>query len=938
MIIDVICLTYTKDESFYELTKQTLDTLLLTKGGYIFNIKLMESNIDSNFIYDYPNLQVITPNEKFNYNRFLNIGLTYCNSDWVLIINNDLKFTEDWLNNIMIEYSLNNNIQSFSPFEPDFVQNYYDGLFHDGNVFLGYTPCVELYGWCVLVKKEVLDLINGFDEQFVFYYQDNDYGLTLQKYGINHALIKNSVVYHLMSKSHNLMSEEEYKYNTQTMGRLFSNKWEIKNNKMRITQVTPGVIPIPPNGWGAVEKILWCYHNEFNSLGHECTIKYLNEASTDNSDIIHIHIANLALDAAERGVPYIFSLHDHHVVHYGKDSFNYRQNLEAIQKSVISFCHAEYLVDYFEGTDKLFYLSHGVEVDYFKVDNLYREEHKLLCIANNGIGGDSSFDRKGFRYAIESAKKLNLPITIAGPENNKLFFQHHPDLLEYEKLTLLLTNLSEDEILELYKSHSIFLHPSILEAGHPNLTLLEAVSCGLPVVGTYEGSQKIDGMIISERNSDLVANAISEIINQYKHYVDLTQNNRTKFDWTTICKRMVKMYEVVTSIKKEYSSEETKNLFIKNFNNITKTMGLINSNNQNVKPDVKYNFHFVNQPFFEILGDSDKKFNVEFYDSSGLHHHTELSSNMWTKVSREYFTNWYIKVSCDNDIVFEYNLDLTNRRVFISFESSSLGDSIAWIPYVLEFKKQHNCIVIVSTFWNKLFKKSYPELEFIEPGSTVHNLFALYRIGWFENETKEPFYPNTIPLQKTITNLLKLEHSEIKATLDFTPKVKPMVEKYITIADESTAGLKLWNNPKGWQELIDYLTGLGYKIINISKHGGNYKNVTKLKDTSIENTMNYIHHSEFFIGLSSGLSWLSWALGKHVVMISNFTESDHEFTTNCTRITNDSVCNGCWNKSEFRFDRGDWNWCPENKGTPRQFECHKSITSEMVIKQIQHLL
>ena len=102
--------------------------------------------------------------------------------------------------------------------------------------------------------------------------------------------------------------------------------------------------------------------------------------------------------------------------------------------------------------------------------------------------------------------------------------------------------------------------------------------------------------------------------------------------------------------------------------------------------------------------------------------------------------------------------------------------------------------------------------------------------------------------------------------------------------------------------------------------------------------MNYIHHSEFFIGLSSGLSWLSWALGKHVVMISNFTKSDHEFTSNCTRIINDSVCNGCWNKSEFRFNRGDWNWCPEHKGTPRQFECHKSITSEMVIKQIQHLL
>jgi hypothetical protein len=44
--------------------------------------------------------------------------------------------------------------------------------------------------------------------------------------------------------------------------------------------------------------------------------------------------------------------------------------------------------------------------------------------------------------------------------------------------------------------------------------------------------------------------------------------------------------------------------------------------------------------------------------------------------------------------------------------------------------------------------------------------------------------------------------------------------------------------------------------------------------TSIENTMNYIHHSEFFIGYLV----IAGAINKHVVMISNFTEEDHEFT------------------------------------------------------------
>jgi autotransporter strand-loop-strand O-heptosyltransferase len=104
----------------------------------------------------------------------------------------------------------------------------------------------------------------------------------------------------------------------------------------------------------------------------------------------------------------------------------------------------------------------------------------------------------------------------------------------------------------------------------------------------------------------------------------------------------------------------------------------------------------------------------------------------------------------------------------------------------------------------------------------------------------------------------------------------------------------------------------------------------------MENTMNVIHHSHLFIGLSSGLSWLAWAMDKKVVMISNFTDADHEFS--CIRITNTNVCHGCWNKAEYRFDAGDWDWCPEHKGTDRQWECHKKIKASDVVVPLLALL
>ena len=42
---------------------------------------------------------------------------------------------------------------------------------------------------------------------------------------------------------------------------------------MKITQVTPGLISIPPKGWGAIEKIIWNYKIQFEKMGHECDIQ-----------------------------------------------------------------------------------------------------------------------------------------------------------------------------------------------------------------------------------------------------------------------------------------------------------------------------------------------------------------------------------------------------------------------------------------------------------------------------------------------------------------------------------------------------------------------------------------------------------------------------------------------------------------------------------------
>lgn len=337
--------------------------------------------------------------------------------------------------------------------------------------------------------------------------------------------------------------------------------------------------------------------------------------------------------------------------------------------------------------------------------------------------------------------------------------------------------------------------------------------------------------------------------------------------------------------------------------------------------------HFVDNPTLNIKGFSDNIFRVKFFDEQGrCHYDHSIKSNSWVMLNRRYFTKWTAKVYENDNLIYSNTMNLSGKTVFIDIDSRSLGDTIAWVPYALEFKNKHNCNVVISTFHNDLF--DYPELTFVKPGTSV-NCYALYRIGWKWNSDQEPVQCNTIPLQQVATNILGLDYHELK------PKLKAINglasdKKYVTIATNSTMECKFWTR-EGWQEVINHLSDNGYDVINVSKEDNPFDNCTKIHDTSIEFTMRVILSSEFFIGLSSGLSWVAWALNKQVIMIANFSESDHEF--DCIRITNTNVCNSCWNDPNIKLDPY-WLWCPRNKN----FECQRSVPSKDVISAFKYIV
>jgi autotransporter strand-loop-strand O-heptosyltransferase len=202
----------------------------------------------------------------------------------------------------------------------------------------------------------------------------------------------------------------------------------------------------------------------------------------------------------------------------------------------------------------------------------------------------------------------------------------------------------------------------------------------------------------------------------------------------------------------------------------------------------------------------------------------------------------------------------------------------------------------------------------------------------------------------------------IRSKVDsFKKKDRPIQNKYVMIGLHSTAQLKYWNHPNGmqvqrespnWNELCDMLRKVGITPVVAEKDelfgkspyfNGMPRKAQRKLGLSLIDTINLIEHAEFFIGLSSGLAWLAHGLGQKVAMIANFSEDWYEFDVNSkdyVRIKNVDVCHGCWNRVglDYSFDKGDWYWCKHHKGTPRQFECHTSITPTMVFESIKKWL
>lgn len=338
-------------------------------------------------------------------------------------------------------------------------------------------------------------------------------------------------------------------------------------------------------------------------------------------------------------------------------------------------------------------------------------------------------------------------------------------------------------------------------------------------------------------------------------------------------------------------------------------------------------------------------------DSGNILYGCEIGAG-WVISAKKYFIRFRIQVWRDNETkpLLDETLSLKNKEVLISFPTGTLGDMLGWFHYAELFRSLHGCRLECSMSKNiiELLEGQYPHIHFSEPkNAQKHAPYATYRIGLFfsGNNTHQPVDFRQVGFHRIAGYILGVDPREAPPRLDLSAP-PTITDLYVCIAVQSTCQAKFWNNGRGWAEVVAHLKSLGYRVLCIDRDtttgsGFVWNHIPYgVEDFTgsvpLQKRVDLLRHASFFVGLSSGLSWLAWASGIPVILISGFSLPVAEFYTPW-RVFNSHGCNGCWDSLHENFDHSDFFWCPRHKGTERQYECTRLITGQQVCNVIDLL-
>ena len=192
-------------------------------------------------------------------------------------------------------------------------------------------------------------------------------------------------------------------------------------------------------------------------------------------------------------------------------------------------------------------INNGIDTNEFSpIENYTRNEFRLITTASADV------PLKGLDYSLRALKILkkdfpDIHLIVIGNMKKNGHTERLIKKLRLKNHVIFKSNLTKDQIRELYASSSIAIVSSLYEGfGYP---VIEAMSCEIPLIATNISSipELVSdyAKLIKPRNEEMIANTVKEIFLDYSKYIEIAQKGRQhviqNFNWIKITQEYEKV-------------------------------------------------------------------------------------------------------------------------------------------------------------------------------------------------------------------------------------------------------------------------------------------------------------------------------------------------------------------------------------------------------------
>lgn len=242
---------------------------------------------------------------------------------------------------------------------------------------------------------------------------------------------------------------------------------------------------------------------------------------------------------------------------------SYPLELKLIQASdmvtTVTKSIAQELKEYHFDPDEVVVIGNGVDEKFFMpVQNTSEDDNKYIMYAGRMDREKGLFDLvECGEHICNQRSDISFILAGRGRDLNKL--KKKVRKLGLRDKFIFSGQVGKGKLVQLYQNAIIFAFPSYHE-GLPTV-LLEAMSCGLPIVATdVRGNRDLissgeDGILVPTRSPKEMADAISMLLDDEKMRRRLGKNARKTIEehytWDTVSNNILRCYESIKEVSKD---------------------------------------------------------------------------------------------------------------------------------------------------------------------------------------------------------------------------------------------------------------------------------------------------------------------------------------------------------------------------------------------------